>query len=104
MSQYSLRDLATRQLAAGESVGEHRDVLAMLRAIVCASRHPAEPTALLHDPLRHRAAPVAPQRVPSLLPPNADRALLLDFVVESRDLLEEADLALQGLAREPDHA
>jgi len=104
VSQYSLHDLATRHLAAGESDAEHRDILALLRAIVGESTHPAGIRAFMRDALGHRAEPGGPDRAPSLLPPDADRALLLDFVVESRELLDQADLAVQELAREPDHA
>lgn len=40
----------------------------------------------------------------SLLPADVDRALLVDFITESRELLEQAEAALLGLESDPDDA
>ena len=40
----------------------------------------------------------------SLLPGDVDRALLVDFITESRELLEQAEAALLGLESDPDDA
>jgi len=79
-------------------------VLARLQAIVGGATHSADVHALMRDALAHRTGRVDPVSARALLPPDADSALLLDFVAESRELLEQADLAYEALAHAPEDA
>jgi len=61
----------------------------------------AERPAILAAPPAPPAAAALPA---ALLPPNADLSLLGDFIVECRELLEQAEAALLGLEVAPDDA